>query len=235
MFKFASKAVCALLATAQAVNPATPGFGGSITQEGINNAKNVATPIIFNYLKDIKIPEIDITGGKFTNLDINIPQPDTKNVNLNLDSAKNGVELKATGITTTMTSDFTFKYIITVSGKANIVIKNMGVDVEFGVTTQPGTPASELAPLLSVAKSLITINPDDVDIKLSGGLVTKIANILIPLIKSSLIPQIVSTVESTVTDIVTKTIDPELKEYGNQILIPFLAGVTFDYSQYGGP
>ena len=234
MFRFASKAVLALLSTAHAA--ATPGLGGSISQEGVNNAKNVAVPIVFDFIKDVQIPEIDITDGKFTNLDIHIPQPDINNVAMNLNSATNGVELVANQLTTTITSDFTFKYIITVSGKADIKIKNMGVDLELGLSTQPGTPSSELAPMLKVDKSAITINPDDVDITLSGGLVTKIANILIPLIKSSLIPQIVSTVDDTLKSLITGTVDPDLAKYGNEIEIPYLAGVTFDYSQYnGGP
>jgi hypothetical protein len=73
-------------------------------------------------------------------------------------------------------------------------------------------------------------------IKLPGGAVAKIAGILVPLIKSSLIPSIVSTVESTVKDLMTSTINPDLVKYGTRITIPYLAGVTFDYSQYlGGP
>jgi hypothetical protein len=93
MYKTISLAVFALLASsAEAKNP---GFGGSITQDGINNAKNVATPLIFKYLKDIKIPEVDIKGGSFTNLDVHIPEPALSDVNLLTVSADNAIELKA--------------------------------------------------------------------------------------------------------------------------------------------
>jgi hypothetical protein len=128
--KFVTPAVLALLSTStQARNP---GFGGSITADGLNNAKNVATPIIFNYLKNIQIPEIDITGGKFTNLDIKINQPALTNVDLSLDHSSNSAELKASGVTTYMTSDFTFKYLfLKVSGTAVINIKNLGIDAQI--------------------------------------------------------------------------------------------------------
>lgn len=183
-------AVLALLASStQARNP---GLGGSISQEGLTNAKNVATPFIFQYLKDIQIPEVDISNGKFTNLDIKIDQPALSNVNLTLDSTTNAIELTANGVSTEMTSDFTFKYIISVSGQADIKIKNLTVDAKLDISTQPGNPTSELAPKLTVEKLNIGINPDDVDITLSGSSVAKIASILIPIIKSSLLPSIVT-------------------------------------------
>jgi hypothetical protein len=234
MFKVVSKAVIALISTTSAA--ANPGFGGSITADGLNNAKNVIAPFIFKSLADIKIPEIDISGGKFTNLDIKIPQPDLSNVNMILDNAKNGIELNAKGISTAMTAAFEFKYIITVDGTADINVKNMLVDVELALGTQPGTPGSDLAPKLTVVKTNININPDDVDIQLHGGLVSKIANVLVPLIKSSLLPAIVTQIEDTVKELVENTIDADLAKYGSQITIPYLAGVTFDFGQYNnGP
>jgi hypothetical protein len=63
------KPVVALL-LATSVTARNPGLGGSIDQVGINNAKNIIAPIIFDHLKDILIPEIDITNGKFSNLDL---------------------------------------------------------------------------------------------------------------------------------------------------------------------
>ena len=73
-------------------------------------------------MNDIKIPEIDITGGKFTNFDVQIPQPSLTDINLNLDNPTNAIELLAQNLVASMTSDFVFKYIITVSGKADIKI-----------------------------------------------------------------------------------------------------------------
>jgi hypothetical protein len=81
----------------------------------------------------------------------------------------------------------------------------------------------------------INVNPDDIDIQLTGGLVAKIANILIPLLKSEVIPSIITQVTSTAKDLVDNTIDKDLKLYGIQNEIPFLAGVTLDYAQIMGP
>lgn len=132
-----------------------------------------------------------------------------------------------------MTTDFTFKYFIKVSGKAAVVIKKLNLDAEFDMTTQPGTPATELAPMVTVGKINVDINPDDIDVTLSGGLVAKIASVFIPLFKSTLIPLIVTQLEDTVKTTITGTIDQDLKLYGTQQVIPYLAGVTFDYAQMG--
>lgn len=88
--------------------------------------------------------------------------------------------------------------------------------------------------MLKVVKSNITIDPADIDVTLSGSLVAKIAGLLVPLIKSSVIPSVITTIQSTIVDTINKTINPDLAKYGNEITIPYLAGVTFDYSQYNG-
>jgi len=87
--------------------------------------------------------------------------------------------------------------------------------------------------MVTVGKINVDINPDDIDVTLSGGLVAKIASVFIPLFKSTLIPLIVTQLEDTVKTTITGTIDQDLKLYGNQQVIPYLAGVTFDYAQMG--
>lgn len=72
----------------------------------------------------------------------------------------------------------------------------MNADIELGLTTQPGSPTTDLAPKITADKVAININPDDVDIKLSGSLVSKIASVLIPLFKKTLIPMIVDDLTS---------------------------------------
>jgi hypothetical protein len=143
----------------------------------------------------------------------------------------NAVELTAKNIDIHMTADFTFKYIITVKGTADINIKGVALDLEMGLSTQTGTPSYDIAPMLTVVKDTISINPDNVDIKLSGSLVAKIASLLVPLIKSSLIPSIVKTVQETIDKTITTSVDPDLQLYGTQINIPYLADVTVDYGQ----
>lgn len=108
----------------------------------------------------------------------------------------------------------------------------MGADIELDISTQPGTPSYDVAPLLSVKNAKINLNSDDIDIDLKGdGFVTKIASILIPLLKSSVIPTVVSQVEDQVKQIVSQQLDDDLKKYGTQFTIPYLAGVTLDYGQ----
>merc|ERR1712127_202203 len=223
--------VCALIATVAAANG--PGISVSISKEGINNAKNVAVPYIFNIIKDIQVPEVDFDGGFLKNIAIALPQPPITDITLNTDSANNGAELLADGVTAHLTADFSYTYFLTVSGSADVKVNKMSIDMEIDVSEQPGTPSTEMAPKLKVQKSAININPDDLDITLSGSLVAKIASVFIPLFKSTIVPLVVKQVQAQIVTVVDTTINQDLVVYGNQETIPYLAGVTGDYAQYG--
>jgi hypothetical protein len=147
----------------------------------------------------------------------------------------NALELDAEKIDIHIESNFKYKALfITVDGKADIKITNVGIDLELGFGTTTANPSYDIAPVLTALKTGVTINPDDVQINLSGGLVAKIAGVLIPLIKSSLIPSIVTQVQDTIKSTITDTVDPFL--VNTTLLIPYLAGVTVDYGQLkGGP
>ena len=185
MFKLA-----ALVATAAAAATG-PGVTVSISQDGINNAKNVAVPYIFNIIKDIKVPQVDFDGGYLKNIAIALPQPPISDITLKTDHASNGAELVADGVTAHLTADFSYTYWITVTGSADVKVNKMAIDMEIDVSEQAGTPSTEMAPKLKVQKSDITINSDDLDISLSGSLVAKIASVFIPLFKSTIIPLVV--------------------------------------------
>jgi len=105
--------------------------------------------------------------------------------------------------------------------------------VVIDLATQPGTPATSLAPKLTVNKLDINVDPKHVDIKLHGGLVTKIASIVIPLIKNSVIPGVIKQVQETATTLIDTTLDDDLKLYGSQITLPG-TDVVIDYGQVDG-
>jgi hypothetical protein len=52
---------------------ATAGFGGSVTLDGAQMAKNIVTPIIFQNLQNLEIPEVDFDGGWLKNVKVAIP------------------------------------------------------------------------------------------------------------------------------------------------------------------
>jgi len=99
----------------------------------MNNAKNVAVPYIFNIIKDIQLPEVDFDGGFLKNIAISLPQPPISALNINTDSANNGVELVANQVSAKMSADFSYKYFITVTGTVNVDVKKMGIDMEMDV------------------------------------------------------------------------------------------------------
>lgn len=87
-----------------------------------------------------------------------------------------------------MTADFRYKILFNVDGKADIKIKDIDIDFEADVSLQNGQHTSEMAPKLAIPKVDVNIDPNNVDIHLSGGLVSKIAGVFIPFIKGTLIP-----------------------------------------------
>jgi hypothetical protein len=97
-----------------------------------------------------------------------------------------------------MDADFKYTWtIFTVTGTMHVNIKKMGLNamVDFG-TQQGVNQPFDLAPYLKVGALDVSLNNNDIDITLSGSLVSKIASVFIPLIKSSIIPQIIDTVKA---------------------------------------
>lgn len=118
----------------------------------------------------------------------------------------------------------------------DINVKKLALNAEIDFSTQTGKPATDLAPKLTAKTIDITMNPDDVDVKLTGGLVAKIAGVFIPLVKSSILPAVVTQLKAQVKTAIDTTVDGYLVQYGDQFTIPYLAGVTADYGEMaGGP
>uniref|UniRef100_A0A7S3MZ80 Uncharacterized protein n=1 Tax=Strombidium inclinatum TaxID=197538 RepID=A0A7S3MZ80_9SPIT len=232
MIKTVSRALVALATLASGQNT-KPGLGFSLTQAGVNEAKNELTPLIFDHLHDLTIPEVDFDGGYLKNLVVNVPAPDVSNINIAFNDSTNGAELTASELTASMDGDFKFKEVITVKGGIKINIKKMSIDFEADMSNQASNPAYENAPFITLSKSIVTLKPDDIDVKLSGGLVSKIANVFVPLVKKTIVPGMIKTVEQKINDAITKKINPWLQANGTQLMIPYLAGVTLDVAQIG--
>lgn len=116
------------------------------------------------------------------------------------------------------------------SGEAAIKINKMSIDVEVDISTQVAQ-SGQNAPKLEIQKCNINVNPDDVDITLTGGLASKIAGAFIPFLKSTVVPDIIKVIDTTITTGIDTTINADLYEYGTNITIPEFGDVTVDYAQ----
>ena len=213
---------------------ANAGIATSVSQDGLTEAKVIIAPYIFAHLANIEVPEVDFDGGKLTDIKVTVPQPDLSNIQVNAVADTNSVQLAAQKVKLTAKSGFKYhKGIIGAHGTADIKIDEIGLNVVIDLATQPGTPAPSLAPKLTVNKLDINVDPKHVDIKLHGGLVTKIASIVIPLIKNSVIPGVIKQVQETATTLIDTTLDDDLKLYGSQMTLPG-TDVVVDYGQVDG-
>lgn len=230
MLSFAVKCLLGLATVNAWTQPDQPGAGVSLTKKGANNIKDIIAPYIFGLTQDIQVAEVDFDGGNLTDLVIKLPQPPLEDIGINTEHATNGVELFASGVGVTISSNFKYTYWITVSGEAAIKIQKASVDVEVDLSEQT-TSNGQKAPYLTVQKVNINVNPDNVDITLTGGLASKIAGAFIPYLKSTVIPDVITTLETTIKTGIDTTINADIAEYGTHITIPELGGVTADYAQ----
>lgn len=160
---------------------------------------------------------------------IHLPQPPLEDIGINFEHASNGVELFANGAEATISAAFSYKYWITVTGEVAIKINKLSVDLECDISEQ--AVGTEKAPYLKMQKSDIIVNPSDVDITLTGGLVSRIASIFIPFLKSTVVPDIISTVEGLINTAVNVDANKYIVEYGTHVAIKELGWITADYSQ----
>jgi len=68
MFKILSAFTFAAVSAAE-----TPGLGISLSQDGMNLAKNIIAPYIFNIVGNVTIPEVDFDGGFLKNVEVELP------------------------------------------------------------------------------------------------------------------------------------------------------------------
>jgi hypothetical protein len=73
MFKKSLVIAALFAAVPKDIQAATAGFGGSVTLDGAQMAKNIVTPIVFQNLQDLTIPEVDFDGGWLKNVKVAIP------------------------------------------------------------------------------------------------------------------------------------------------------------------
>ena len=73
MFKKSLVIAALFAAVPKDIQAATAGLGGSVTLNGAQTAKNIITPIVFENLQNLEIPEVDFAGGYLKNVKVAIP------------------------------------------------------------------------------------------------------------------------------------------------------------------
>ena len=188
-------------------------------------------------LKNISIPDVNSSGLFLKNATFGLPVPGKEDINITNIAAKNEIKFDAAKLHAVLKANFEFKKgIFDVKGfmELDIINDGLGIHIPLDLGTQPGTPSYDLAPKITVTAVEIDLDPKNVDIKLTGGAVARIAKILIPLIKDTILPAIIKKVETAIPKIINTTIDQDLAKYGTQLKIPGLAGVTLDIGQLMG-
>jgi len=214
-----------------------PALAVIASQDGLTDTTHILVPYIFGFLHDLQLPDVSTSGLTLSKIVVDLPPPDAEAVNITNVAASNAVRLDASRIHMTMHAAFEFKYLfLDVKGNMEVDFINdgLGAHIPLVLSTQPGTHGTDLAPKVTCSGIDLVLNPDNVNITLTGGAVAKIAGILIPLIKNTILPEVIKTVETKGAELINTTLDEDLAKYGTQITIPFLGGVTLDFAQLMG-
>lgn len=91
------------------------------------------------------------------------------------------------------------------------------------------------APGLTLEDTRIDVDPNQIDIKLEGGMAAEIAALFTKLFKKEIIGQVIVNTKKQTEVIVDTQINKDLLEYGTQERVPELGTLMFDYSLLDEP
>ena len=86
------------------------------------------------------------------------------------------------------------------------------------------------APAIKLSSIDIDLNPDNIKVRLEGGLVAKIASLFTDLFKKQILAKVMANFKREIERIVKVQVNHDLREYGTQEMLPDLDQVAVDYS-----
>ncbi|TNV82497.1 hypothetical protein FGO68_gene7651 [Halteria grandinella] len=172
-----------------------------------------------------------------TNIEVTLKQPKDieEDIDFYLNPKNNSVLFKGKQLEAEIVGDFKVKLLlIQVTGKAFVNVSNMNLTLEVALDTQK-LSTNKLAPALTLEDIQIDLDPDNISIRLEGGMVTKIASLFTELFKKEIIGQIVSNTRMQAQIIVEEDINKELAQYGAEVRVPEFDSLKVDYSLVARP
>lgn len=153
-------------------------------------------PVIFDLVRQVNVSDVTFDSGKFSNINVSIPEPMIDTSELKLNSETNGVDVTSDQITAYAQADFKYTYavLLTATGQANITFNKVKIEAQLNAGTQEVSPSGELVPKISCGKYNIIYNPDDVVITFSSGISSSIANALVNYLKASILQDVMKQV-----------------------------------------
>ena len=110
----------------------------------------------------------------------------------------------------------------TAKAKWGILQKTVSVEIGIynaGISTSIGLVSVSNKPNIRIIEFTLGISPNNVHIKISGGLIAKIIDLLVNALKDHLIKYVVSAVQSKVSPLVTRLVNDRLNSLRNDIQV----------------
>jgi hypothetical protein len=130
-----------------------------------------------------------------------------------------------------MEGDFVYKFfMMDITGKAYVNMSDMSFDLEVNLTTQDGERPGQSAPAVKLLNIDINVDPDNVDVRLEGGMVARIAELFTELFKKEILTLVIANTEKEIETIINVDVNADLRKFGSEVFIPELDYLKFDYS-----
>ena len=211
-----------------------PGYISSTSIDGINQVAHLVSPFIFGHLRDLKLPDVTFSKGQMTSINVKIHEPEKPgDLVFSLRPRNNSVAMAVDELNSEIQGDFDVRLLgIHVTGVAYVTIKDVHFGIELGLKTQMDTDG-RYAPAIQLRDMNINIDPDKIDIRLEGGLVT---SLFAEIFKNEILGQIISNTKKQAHETIDIEANRDLLEYfGTQkCLSNFPNDLVYDYSIVNG-
>jgi len=182
MIKLLCLSLLSLIAPSSAFNP---GVTGSLAFSTVEEAKDTYMATILKVVNKIKLPEIKIPNGSLQKNSFQVM--DTPNDDFIKPVGNNSLYIAVNGLSAEFMCDQLHYSLgfMSADGSAKATIANMSVSLYVQVVEEK-LENGKFVPGINIFNSSVVLPPDSMNLTLQGGFIVSLADVLLPLFKSTI-------------------------------------------------
>jgi hypothetical protein len=211
-----------------------PGFTVSTSLHGLNQlTHHFLGPYFFSRSEWFPLPdEFPFSGGKVKDVEVLLLQPKDlqKDIKFDIDTKNKTIRMNGHRMYAQMRGNFTFTFMyVEFSGQVYSNVSDMTVIADSRLRAVPDE-TGRLAPQLEIVNLEIEIDPNNIQVKLEGSVVAKIAEVFTEIFKNKVAGKVVEASKQEVYRVVDRDVNKKLLIYGTHDEVPGFESLFFDYS-----
>ena len=176
--------------------------------------------------------EFKFSHGKIKDVEVLLEEPEdlTEDIKFEIDAKNKTIRMNGHHLKAQMRGNFTFTFMsVDFEGQVHANVSDMTVIADSRLRAVPDE-TGRLAPQLDVANLDIAIDPNNIEVRLEGSLVAKIAQMFPDIFKKEVAGKVLESSKQEVLMIVDRDLNKKLYLYGTHQKIPGFRSLFFDYS-----